>query len=64
MDLLSRFIAIICFLFVLSLKLKKYSKKFPEDKKNILLENWDKFESLKPDTFIGMYNFWIRKREH
>ena len=43
---------------------KKYSKKFPEDKKNILLENWDKFESLKPDTFIGMYNFWIRKREH
>ena len=40
----------------------KYSKKFPEDKKNILLENWDQFEMLEPETFIGMYNFWLRKK--
>ena len=42
----------------------KYSKQFPEDKKNILLENWDKFENLEPKTFIGMYNFWVRKKVH
>jgi hypothetical protein len=40
----------------------KYSKKFPEDKKNILLKNWDQFEILEPETFIGMYNFWLRKK--
>ena len=40
----------------------KYSKKFPEDKKNILLKNWDQFEMLEPETFIGMYNFWLRKK--
>ena len=41
---------------------KKYSKKFPEDKENIILENWNKFENLEPGTFIGMYNFWLRKK--
>ena len=40
----------------------KYSKLFPEDKKNILLENWDHFEISEPDTFISMYNFWVRKK--
>ena len=40
----------------------KYAKKFPEDKENILLENWNKFETLEPGTFIGMYNFWLRKK--
>ena len=40
----------------------KYSKKFPEDKENIILENWNKFETLEPETFIGMYNFWLRKK--
>ena len=42
----------------------KYSKKYPEDKENIILENWDKFETLEPETFIGMYNFWLRKNKH
>ena len=40
---------------------KKYSQFFPEDKKNISLKNWDKFESAHLDTFVGMYNFWLRK---
>ena len=40
---------------------KKYSHFFPEDKKNISLKNWDKFESDHPDTFVSMYNFWLRK---
>ena len=42
----------------------KYSRKFPEDKENIILENWNKFETLEPETFIGMYNFWLRKKKH
>ena len=40
----------------------KYSKKFPDDKENTILENWHKFEILEPGTFIGMYNFWLRKK--
>ena len=42
----------------------RYSKLFPDDRKNILLENWDNFEKSEPDTFISMYNFWIRKKIH
>ena len=41
-----------------------YSKLFPDDKKNILLENWDNFEKSEPDAFISMYNFWLRKKIH
>ena len=43
---------------------KRYSAKFPEDEKNISLENWDKFETSEPETFINMYNFWLRKKVH
>ena len=39
----------------------KFSKIFPEDKKNISLENWDKFENSNPNTFYNMYQFWVRK---
>ena len=39
----------------------KFSKMFPNDKKNIFLENWDKFENSNPDTFYNMYQFWVRK---
>ena len=41
---------------------KKYSKLYPKDKKNILLDNWHKFEIDNTDTFLGMYNFWVRKK--
>ena len=40
---------------------KKYSKLFFNDKKNISLDNWHKFEIDNPDTFINMYQFWVRK---
>ena len=40
---------------------KKFSKLFPEDKNNISLDNWHQFEINNPDTFIGMYQFWVRK---
>ena len=39
----------------------EYSKLYSKDKKNIFLDNWNKFEIDNPDTFIGMYNFWTRK---
>ena len=39
----------------------KFSKMFPNDKKNISLENWDKFENSNPETFYNMYQFWVRK---
>ena len=40
---------------------KKYSKYFPDDKKNTSLDNWHEFEKRNPDTFFAMYNFWIKK---
>ena len=45
-----------------SLIKNKYSKIFPSDKKNISLIQWNKFEKSYPETFIGMYNFWLRKK--
>ena len=40
---------------------KKFSQFFPNDKKNISLDNWNQFEVGNPDTFINMYQFWVRK---
>ena len=39
----------------------EYSNLYPNDKNNIFLDNWNQFEIDNPDTFIGMYNFWVRK---
>ena len=39
----------------------KYSDLYPNDKNNISLDNWNQFEIDNPNTFIGMYNFWVRK---
>ena len=41
---------------------KKYSKLYPDDKKNISLNNWHEFEMGNNDTFVGMYNFWVKKK--
>ena len=41
---------------------KKYSKLYSNDKKNILLDNWHKFEIDNTDAFLGMYNFWVRRK--
>ena len=40
----------------------EYSRTFPEDKKNISLDNWNQFEIKNPATFAGMYQFWVRKK--
>ena len=50
------------FLGFLNLLIKiKFSKFFPNDKKNISLDNWNQFEISNPDTFASMYQFWVRK---
>ena len=38
-----------------------YQQYFPEDKKQINLQNWEKFEKRYPNTFRGMYQFWVSK---
>jgi len=40
----------------------EYSKIFPEDIKIINLDNWNEFELKFPNTFLSMYQFWIRKK--
>ena len=40
---------------------EKYLQSFPNDKKNLSLDNWSEFEINNPDIFKGMYQFWIRK---
>jgi len=39
----------------------QYSKIFPNDKKMTNLENWHEFEVKYPGTFLGMYQFYVRK---
>ncbi len=40
---------------------KKYLESFPQDKKNLSLNNWNQFEINNPSAFVGMYQFWVRK---
>ncbi len=41
-----------------------YEQYFPEDKKQTNLKNWTKFEEEHPNTFAGMYEFWVSKKEN
>ena len=38
-----------------------YKKNFPEDTNQTNLYNWATFEERYPDTFLGMYQFWVCK---
>ena len=38
-----------------------YKQYFPEDKEQTNLQNWKKFEEKHPNTFRGMYQFWVSK---
>jgi 2-polyprenyl-3-methyl-5-hydroxy-6-metoxy-1,4-benzoquinol methylase/Tfp pilus assembly protein PilF len=42
-------------------ELHKYRERFPDDQSDTNLRNWARFEADNPDTFIGMYQFWIQK---
>jgi tetratricopeptide (TPR) repeat protein/SAM-dependent methyltransferase len=39
----------------------QYRSRFPGDPAGIDLRNWARFEADNPDTFIGMYQFWVQK---
>ncbi|TLS75312.1 tetratricopeptide repeat protein [Mariprofundus erugo] len=41
---------------------RAYQARFPEDRALISFENWKQFEQENPDTFFGMYEFWLQKR--
>jgi SAM-dependent methyltransferase len=40
-----------------------YRRRFPADPSATNLHNWETFENENPDTFSGMYRFWIQKRD-
>jgi tetratricopeptide (TPR) repeat protein/2-polyprenyl-3-methyl-5-hydroxy-6-metoxy-1,4-benzoquinol methylase len=39
----------------------RYAEQFPEDAAMNDLDRWHRFEEQYPDTFIGMYQFWVQK---
>ena len=41
---------------------QRYRSKFPTDPAMIDLEFWHVFECENPNTFVGMYQFWIQRR--
>jgi len=41
--------------------LHQYRARFPDDPCGTNLRNWACFEADNPDTFVGMYRFWIQK---
>ncbi len=42
--------------------LHAYRRRFPDDPAATNLDRWQIFENENPDTFFGMYQFWIQKR--
>jgi len=42
--------------------LQSYRSRFPQDRAATNLTQWQTFENENPDTFVGMYQFWIQKR--
>ena len=41
--------------------LHQYRARFTDDPSGTDLRNWASFEADNPDTFAGMYQFWIQK---
>ncbi len=41
---------------------KLFRNHFPNANDESLLESWDKFEKIYPKTFLGMYKFWVKKK--
>jgi hypothetical protein len=38
-----------------------YRERFPADHAMTDLDHWHAFETAYPDTFAGMYQFWVQK---
>jgi len=43
--------------------LHAYAQRFPDDRAATDLGHWQLFENDNPDTFLGMYQFWIQKAD-
>jgi tetratricopeptide (TPR) repeat protein/2-polyprenyl-3-methyl-5-hydroxy-6-metoxy-1,4-benzoquinol methylase len=41
--------------------LRQYRMRFTDDRSGTNLRNWARFEADNPDTFTGMYRFWIQR---
>jgi tetratricopeptide (TPR) repeat protein/2-polyprenyl-3-methyl-5-hydroxy-6-metoxy-1,4-benzoquinol methylase len=41
--------------------LQQYHVQFTDDSSYTNLRNWARFEADNPDTFVGMYNFWVQR---
>jgi len=41
--------------------LQQYRTRFPDDPAGTNLRDWARFETDNPDTFAGMYQFWIQR---
>ena len=41
--------------------LNQYRARFADDPPGTNLRNWARFEADNPDTFVGMYQFWIQQ---
>ncbi|MGH6827780.1 MAG: hypothetical protein ACREFW_02575, partial [Rhizomicrobium sp.] len=41
--------------------LRAYRRRFPDDPAATDLDHWDAFEKENPDSFSGMYIFWVQK---
>jgi tetratricopeptide (TPR) repeat protein/SAM-dependent methyltransferase len=41
--------------------LRRYRERFTDDPSGTNLRNWARFETDNPDTFRGMYQFWIQR---
>ncbi len=39
----------------------RYRARFPGDPGQTDLDQWHRFEQDRPDTFVLMYQFWVRK---
>jgi len=42
---------------------RRYRAAFPDDATMTDLSCWDRFEAANPDTFTGMYQFWLQKAD-
>ena len=42
--------------------IRQFKSRFPQDESASDVELWHAFETDHPDTFVGMYQFWVRKK--
>jgi hypothetical protein len=42
--------------------LRRYQAQFPQDQAATKVDLWHIFEGANPDSFLGMYQFWVQKR--